>query len=128
MAYRALVSIEGRDLPEPSVYSANTATLVNSARNVDGIMIGAVIRDDVAKVSLKWNYLTLEQWAEINSLFKSSVGGKFINNVTFLDQSAGQWISRELYISDRNAGMWRRDPVNGNILGWTGCALALVEV
>ena len=52
MAINALVTVRGVPLPEPSTYSANTATLVDSARNVQGKMIGAVIRDDVAKVEL----------------------------------------------------------------------------
>ena len=58
----ALVTIAGYELPEPSTYSANTATLVDSARNVQGYVIGSVIRNDVAKVELSWKYLTVEQW------------------------------------------------------------------
>ena len=36
MAFRALVSGGGYDFPEPSAYSGNTSTLVDSARNVSG--------------------------------------------------------------------------------------------
>lgn len=128
MAIRALVSIDGYDLPEPSAYSGNTATLVDSGRNVEGRMIGAVVRDDVAKVEISWNYLTVAQWANINKKFKISSGGKFINNVTFFDQSAGTWVQKQMYVSDRSAGMWRRDPNTGDILGWTDCKLSLIEV
>lgn len=128
MAIRTLVSIGDFALPEPSTYSGNTSTLVDSARNVEGKMIGAVIRDDVAKVELTWKYLTVEQWANIQKCFKISAGGKFINLVTFFDQSAGGWVTREMYVSDRKAGMWRRDPKTGDVLGWTDCSLSLVEV
>ncbi len=128
MAINALVTVAGVALPEPSTYSANTATLVDSARNVEGRMIGSVIRDDVAKVELTWRYLTVQQWANVNKLFKQSAGGKFINSVTFFDQSAGAYITREMYINDRKAGMWRRDPHSGEVLGWTECSLALIEV
>ena len=128
MTIRTLVSIGDFALPEPSTYSGNTSTLVDSSRNVEGKMIGAVIRDDVAKVELAWKYLTVEQWANIQKCFKISAGGKFINLVTFFDQSAGGWVTREMYVSDRKAGMWRRDPKTGDVLGWTDCSLSLVEV
>lgn len=128
MAINALVTVAGVALPEPSTYSGNTSTLVDSARNVEGYMIGSVIRDDVAKIEMTWRYLTVAQWADINRLFKRSAGGEFINSVTFFDQSAGTYITRQMYVSDRTAGMWRRDPSNGSVMGWTDCKLSLVEV
>lgn len=120
----ALVTIAGYELPEPSFYTANTATLVDSARNVQGYVIGSVIRHDVAKVELQWRYLTAEQWARILSLFNRS----FYNNVTFFNQSTGGYDTRQMYVGDRGAGMWRRHPVTKEVMGWTDCKLALVEV
>lgn len=128
MAIDALVYVNGYALPEPSTYSGNTSTLVDSARNVSGYMIGAVIRDDVAKVELTWRYLTAEQWAYVNKLFSRVHGGAFINAVRFYDQTAGGYITRQMYVGDRKAGMWRRDPQTGAVLGWTDCSLSLVEV
>ena len=128
MAARTLVSIGDFALPEPSTYSGNTSTLVDSARNVEGKMIGSVIRDDVAKVELTWRYLTVKQWADIQKCFRLSSGGKFINLVTFFDQSVGGWVTKEMYVNDRKAGMWRRDPDTGDVLGWTDCSLNLIEV
>lgn len=120
----ALVTIAGYELPEPSTYSANTATLVDSARNVSGYVIGSVIRSDVAKVEISWRYLTVEQWADILSLFSRS----FYNDVTFFNQSSGGYETRRMYVGDRTAGMWRRHPVTGEIMGWTNPKLSLVEV
>ena len=74
MAFRALISVAGYDFPEPSTYSGNTATLVDSARNTEGVMIGAVIRDDVAKVEVSWRYLTIDQWASIQKCFRQGSG------------------------------------------------------
>ncbi|MBC8536893.1 hypothetical protein [Feifania hominis] len=125
---RALVSVGGEALPEPSAYSANTSSLVDSDRNVRGKFIGAVIRDNVAEIEMTWNYLTVQQWADINRKFKESDGGQFVNSVTFLDQSAGDWITRQMYISDRKAGLWQRDARTGDIQGWTNCKLSLTEV
>lgn len=121
---QALVTVAGVDLPEPSGYSGTTSTIVDSARNVSGYVVGSVVRHDVAKVELQWKYLTARQWADILSLFTSS----FYNSVTFFNQATASFTTRRMYVSDRNAGMWRRNPETGEIMGWTNCSLSLVEV
>jgi len=113
----------GTALPDPSQYDANTATLVDSARNVSGIMIGQIIRDDIAKVNLKWKYLTTQQWATVCSLFT----GSFSNNVKFFNQTIGAYEVREMYVSDRSAGIYLRKS-NGDVQGFTNCSLNLIEV
>ena len=128
MAGRALVTVGNYDFPEPSSYSANTSTLVDSSRNVQGKMVGSVIRDDVSKIEISWRYLTIAQWARIQQCFRQSAGGKFINSVTFFDQSVGGWVTKEMYVSDRKSGLWRRHPTTGDVMGWTDCGLSLIEV
>ena len=128
MAIKALVSVGGYDFPEPSSYRGNTSTLVDSSRNVEGKMVGSVIRDDISKIEISWKYLTVEQWARIQQCFRESYGGKFINSVTFFDQSVGNWVTKEMYVNDRKSGLWRRNPETGDVLGWTDCSLALIEV
>lgn len=128
MALRALVTVGGVALPEPSEYNSTTATLVDSARNAEGVMIGSVIRDDVAKVEMTWRYLTASQWSAINKLFNRSFGGKFINSVTYFDQDRNEYTTKNMYVSDRTSGMFRRNPKNGDVMGWLGSRLALIEV
>lgn len=120
----ALISIGGYELPEPSTYSATTSTIVDSARNVKGKVVGSVVRSDVAKVEVTWRYLTVEQWATILSMFNSS----FYNSVRFFSQTTGVYEVRDMYVSDRTAGMWRRHPETGDVMGWTNCTLSLVEI
>lgn len=120
----ALITIGGYELPEPSTYDAVTSTIVDSARNVNGKVVGSVVRNDVAKVELTWRYLTAEQWATILSLFTNN----FYNDVRFLNQATNNYDVRTMYVSDRNASMWRRHPETGAIMGYTGCSLSLVEV
>ena len=120
----ALVTIGGYELPEPSTYSAVTSTIVDSARNVNGKVVGSVIRNDVAKIELSWRYLTADQWATVLSLFTNS----FYNDVRFLNQTTNNYEVRTMYVSDRNASMWRRNPITGAVMGYTDCALSLVEV
>lgn len=120
----ALVSVGGFAFPEPSSYSAVTSTIVDSARNVSGYLVGSVIRHDVAKVELTWKYLTASQWATILQLFTAS----FYQSVRFYNQAKAGYDTRKMYVSDRNAGMWRRDPKTGAIMGWTNCTLSLIEI
>ena len=120
----ALVSIGGFDFPAPSTYNATTSTSVDSARNVSGYVVGAVVRHDVAKIEMSWKYLTAYQWSQILSLFTNS----FYNDVTFLNQVTNEYTTRTMYVSDRNAGMWRRNPQSGAVMGYTGASLSLVEV
>ena len=128
MAFRALVKVGDYEFPEPSTYSGNTSTLVDSSRNVQGVMVGSVIRDDVAKIEISWRYLTVEQWARIQKCFRQDSGGKFINKVNFFDQSVGGWIDRDMYVSDRKASVFRRDPNTGELLGWVDPSLSLIQV
>lgn len=124
MAIEPLVSIGDYDFPEPTTYSATTSTLVDSARNVSGYVVGSVVRNDVAKVEMTWGYLTAEQWAGILSKFANS----FYNSVRFYNQTTAGYETRTMYVSDRTAGMWRRNPTTGAVMGWRNCALSLVEV
>ena len=128
MAIKALVSVGGYDFPEPSTYSGNTSTLVDSARNAAGRMIGSVIRDDISKIEISWKYLTVEQWARIQKCFRQGSGGKFINKVTFFDQSVGDWVTKEMYVNDRKANLFKRDPITGKVAGWVNPSLSLIEV
>lgn len=120
----ALVTIGGYELPEPSSYNAITSTIVDSGRNVEGKVVGSVVRSDVAKIELSWKYLTAQQWADILSKFTDS----FYNDVRFINQATNNYDVRTMYVSDRNAGMWRRHPETGEVMGYTNCSLSLVEV
>ena len=122
----ALVTVGTYEFPEPSSYSAITSTLVDSGRNVEGKMVGAVIREKVSKIEISWKYLTIEQWARILQCFSTT--DTFVNDVHFFDQTLGSMDTKPMYVSDRKAGMWRRDPLTGRVLGWTDCSLSLVEV
>lgn len=124
----ALVSIAGIDLPTPSVYTGITADIVDAARNVDGYVVGAIIREDVGKVEMTWNYLTAEQWATILKLFNSAYGGTFYQNVTFFNQTTASWVTRTMYPGDRTTGgAFKTEPTTGAVVGWMQPVLHLIE-
>lgn len=120
----ALVTVNGVALPEPGAYKAYTSTIVDSGRNVNGVVVGAIVRSNVAKIELSWKYLTAQQWANVIAPFDRN----FYCEVRFFDQTTAGYTTRQMYVSDRDAAMWRRNPVTGEVMGWTECSLALVEV
>lgn len=79
----SLVKIGNTSIKEPSSYNALSADIVKNGRNVKGIGVFDVIRTDVAKIEMSWNYLTCAEWGGILKLFNPVFGGAFINNVTY---------------------------------------------
>ena len=124
MPIPALITVNGVEWPEPSSYNANTATLVDSARNVDGKVVGSVVRNGVSKIEVGWKYLTAKQWANIIGPFDTN----FYSTARFFDQTSADYVTKQMYVSDRTAGMFRRDPQTGEVLGWVEPKLSLIEV
>lgn len=123
----AMVSIGNYAFPEPSTYSSQTSTIVDGGRNVKGEYIGSVVREDIAKISMTWNFISVADWATLLSKFSSTNGGNFVNDVTFFLQDTGTWETRKMYVSDRKANVFLRDEL-GNIRGYTNVSLNLIEV
>ena len=122
-----LVYVNGIALPQSTTYGWNQAVLVDSARNVQGVMIGAVIREDVAKIELTWNYLLREHIRLIGGI-------SFINDVRFYYPPAGDFVTRRLYKSDFNGGTPLLSDANGSLdenglpRGHDGVRIALIEI
>ena len=79
------------NLPTPSDYRGISATVVDSGRNSEGQVIAQVIKSDVAKIELKWNFLTVQQFADIAKLFEQNLGGAFIVPVSFFNITTGDF-------------------------------------
>ena len=124
------LTADGTDyvVPIPSTYVGNTATIVDSARNVEGKMIGTVVRNDVAKITMTWNYLTAAAWAELLSQFSPAAGGKFTRQVTFFNQATNSLITRTMYVSDRTSSGAFLLGENGLPRGYQGATFSLIEV
>lgn len=93
----------GFAVPTPSTYIGNTATVVDSARNTDGYMIGTVIRNGVAKIQMSWNFISADDWAAMLQQFEPDYGGAFVRDVTFFNQTSGALETRTMYVGDRTS-------------------------
>lgn len=114
-------------LPCPSSYVGNSSTLVSSARNSVGVVIGDIVREDVSKVELTWNYLTLRQYAAISRLFSSTYGGSYFVKVKFFDATANGWIERIMYPNDRAFETAPITLVENIPVGFTNVSLHLID-
>ena len=90
-------------IPTPSKYNENTATIVDSARNTSGEMIGSTIREDVTKIQLQWKFIEADEWAALLQNFSGKHGGAFFRMITYFDQVSCSLETKKMYISDRNA-------------------------
>lgn len=122
-----LIKIGNYKLPCPSTYVATTSTIVDSGRNVNGKVIGAVVREDVAAIDATYKYISVEEWATILQLFSAKHGGSFYRKVTFYDQVSNSIVTRTMYIGDRTSSGLHILDKNGNPQGWCDAKLSLVE-
>ena len=126
--HRPMVTVNGVPLPEPAWngYRSTVSTFVDAARNLEGVMIGDVLRADVAKVECSWLFLTAEQWASILSLFAGKP--RFSASVTFFLQDTNSWVTKHMYVSDRTATAYMRNEETGAVRGYRDCRIALIQV
>ena len=129
------------ELPTPSDYDASSSTLVDSARNQDGQVIAQVVRSDVAKVEMKWNFLTVVQFSNIAKLFEVNLGGEFLVPVSFFNVITGEFEGdithapnttdnkiRLFYPADRKVKFAHiKLDANGKPIGYTDVSLHLID-
>lgn len=133
-----IIGGEGFVVPTPSTYIGNTATIVDSARNTDGYMIGTVIRNGVAKIQMTWNFISAQDWAVLLQQFEPSYGGSFTRNVSFFNQTSGEVETRQMYVSDRTSSgsflLYNEKNCGGDTSliglprGYLGAQFSLIEV
>lgn len=118
----ALVTVSGTELPTPSKYKGEVADLVDSGRNAQGYTNFNVIRHNVGKVYMEWNFLTPDEVSGILMLFKDN----YVNSVRFLDVVTNTYVTREMYVQGTRDG---GDAVGiGGIKGYKNVSLNLIEV
>ena len=112
------------DFPAPKRgISIKIMTTVSDGRNEVNAFIGQRIGRDLQKIeNIEWPYLTAEQWSKI--LRESE---KFLFDVTYCDPVTNNWVTRKMYISDREGKPYRIDPVTGKTIVYTDCKCSIVD-
>ena len=124
----------------PSAYKGYSTTVVDGSRNASGVVVGQPIIEDVAKIEITWNFLTLEEFAKLSQLFLSKYHGEFYVAVAFFDETLGDFDGdntaspntttnkvRIFYPNDRTADVAQLKLVNGKPVGYTNVQLHLID-
>lgn len=102
-----------------------TATLVDSARNANGVVVGQKIGRDQQKInSLQWGYLTAQQWSSI----LKELDKNFYVTVTYPDMVNNKWTTRKMYPGDRTATPYWLDEKTGLPKAYINCKVNLIDV
>lgn len=111
-------------LPNPDSTSGRgtIATLVNSGRNANAVVIAQKIGRDQDKSELQWNYLEKDVWEELVQFWDRN----FYFLFNYYSPVAASKISRKCYIGDRT---WRPFNVNedGIPIAYQDCAANIVD-
>ena len=87
-------------LPNPDTESGKNliATLVNSGRNANAVVVAQKIGRDQEKTELSWNYLEKDEWEQLLRFWDKN----FFFTFTYYSRVEGRKISRKFYIGDRS--------------------------
>lgn len=121
----SFIKINGHEYPTPHRgLSLLDATIVDSARNANGVVVGQVVGRRQQKLdSLEWVYLTAAQWSAILKEFNN-----FYVTVTYPDMVNNTWTTRKMYPGDRTAEPFHLDPETGLPLDYLYCKVNLIDV
>lgn len=101
------------------------ATLVDAARNVNGVVVGQKIGRDNYKVNaLEWPALSADMWSRILKKFDES----FYVDVRFPDMVNNEWRTMKMYPGDRSAEPYWLDPETGLPSLYVNCKVNIIDV
>lgn len=111
-------------LPNPDRTSGKgtIATMVNSGRNADAVVIAQKIGRDQDKAELAWNYLDKETWETILRFFDEN----FFFDFTYYSPVAGTKITRKCYVGDRTYQPFQVDE-NGEPTAYMECQANIID-
>lgn len=120
----AYLAINGTELPSPKRgVTPTVSTVVDSARNANGVVVGQKIGRDQYKIdALEWPWLTAAQWGAILQLCSD-----FFVNVTFYDPVSNGLKTLKMYVGDRTAQPYWIDS-NGAPTHYKDCKVNLIDV
>jgi len=120
-----LIKINGRFFPYPDRgLKLQVATLVDSGRNANGVMVGQKVGRDQYKVdSLQWNYLDAHTWSEMLKEFDN-----FFVVAEIPDMVNNSWRTLKMYPGDRTAKIWKLNKTTGLPSHYIECRVNIIDV
>ena len=121
---QALSGGEIINLPNPDQNSAKNiiATLVNSGRNADAVVVAQKIGRDQEKTELSWNFLEKDEWEKLLKFWDKN----FFFNFSYYSRVTGRRITRKFYIGDRSDRPMAID-ANGLPTAYLDCSANVID-
>lgn len=122
---RGFIYINGVAFPYPDRESGlqSVQTIVDSARNANGVMVGERVGRDMGKIELTWSVLTPEMWSQMLQIFSN-----FTFSLRYLDMVTNDWVTRTFYVGDRSAQPFLCDPETGRPKYYLNCKANVIDV
>ena len=119
------IKINGNPYPTPRRgLEIQVATVVDSARNANGVVVGQKVGRDQQKLnSLQWGYLSAGEWSALLKEFDN-----FYVTVSYPDMVTNDWTTRKMYPGDRSATPLHLDPDTKLPIDYINCKVNLVDV
>ncbi len=119
------IKINGVPLPTPrDTMQYITTTTVNSARNVNNVVVGSKVGRDQTKLNnLEWGYLPAATWEAVLREFN-----KFQVTLEYFEPSLGKRITRQFYPGDRSYNIGKVDKVNARPIDYRNCKCNLIDM
>ena len=119
------ITINGVEFPQPRRgLDFMVSTLVDSARNANGVVVGQKIGRDQQKLdNVVWGYLTAEQWSQMLQIFDQN----FFVTARYPDMVTNSWTTRKMYPGDRTATPYFIDDDTGLPTGYINCRVNLID-
>lgn len=126
---KSVVLVNGVPLPvnPTSDFTYMTQQLVDSTRNLQGQVVAQKInRRQVKLDSIKWSYLTREQWLTIRRMIEN-----FECNLTYFDPQEDRIVTRKFYFGDSKAKPFEWDSKNYAVavpISYRDCSVNIIDM
>lgn len=119
----AYLAINGYELPPPKRgVKPTVATIVDSGRNANGVVVGQRVGRDQYKIdTLEYPWLSAAEWSRILSMLT-----QFFVYVTFPDPVTAAKKTIKMYCGDRSGEPYWLDE-NGNPTWYRNCKFNLID-
>ena len=121
---QAFIKLDGVSFPYPKRgLSIEIATVVDSARNANGVIVSQRVGRDQQKINeCVWPHLSAQQWSSMLKIFE-----RFTFAVEYPDMATNKWTKRKMYCGNRSAEIFKLDKNTGLPLEYINCTCNLID-